>query len=331
MQPRKRPISPTISLFTLLIALSLACTVPLARRTQVTGLETGQATQAAFLVQTAVARSSATPSPTLAPTATEAIPATATVPPPPEATPRPQITALPGLVLYSHPEIPDYLFQIDPAVWEKDPSGETADLVHTGMNDCRIQAVPGHGLSSPESYFWEDLGRFRWEVMDYGAWAYVYPVLGAGLGESKANFLELRGYSRRTCRSAQEEVLANLMTTGEAAGQVSYVPFASPTPRAGLEGFSCPNMPPARLRVGDYVSIATNGLWLRSEPRADNSTKVTQYLRNAPVMVRVTGGPVCEKYVYWQVEVSQFGEGAGSITGWMAEGDMNEYYIVQVK
>ncbi len=327
--------------FLLLLA---ACAPPGASTSQAIVQEKSLATQAAFIVQTEIARGSLTPTPS--PSAT---PAAATQTPlPPSQTPTPsasetpsgnttpglpdlKVTAQPGLALYIHPDIPDYVFQIDPAVWEKDPSGKTADLVSISNTACQINSVPGHGLGPPQRYFWQDVGRFRWEVMDYGAWAYVYPVLGAGLEGLNGNFLHLQGYNRSSCRAAQEEVLANLMTRNEAEGRIGFVLFQSPTPRSSPGDFSCPNTPPARLRVGDYVSVITDGLWMRSAPRAEDSTKVRKFLRYAPYAIRVIGGPVCEKYVYWQVTVSEFGEGGATTQGWIAEGDTTEYYLQAVK
>lgn len=242
-----------------------------------------------------------------------------------------QVTAQPGLRLYTHPDIPDYVFQIDPGRWVKDPSGKTANLVNKLMAGCRIEAVPGHGLAAPKRLMWQDFGRFRWEVMDYGSNAYVVPVIGRGVSDQGMNFLNLAGYALPACQSDQEQVLSNIMTRQEAAGGLAYTLYQSPTPRPALDGFSCPNTPPARLRVGDYVSVITDGVWLRSAPKADDSNKIGKYLRFAPVFIRVINGPVCEKYVYWQVEVSTFGEASVSTQGWMAEGDPSEYYIVAVK
>jgi hypothetical protein len=293
-----------------------------------------QATQAAFYVQTEIARGSLTPTSSPVPPATPTPVPPSLTPTPEVETPAPsalRVTALPGLALYSHPDLPDYVFQIDPDLWQKDPSGETADLVHTSIAGCRIESVPGQDLAVPQRYFWQDLGQFRWEVMDYGTWAYVVPVLGGGLEGQGDSFLRLQGYNRSACRTAQEEVLADLLTKSEAGGGAAFVPFASPIPRPALAGFDCPNTPPARLRVGDWVSIITDGLWLRSEPRVDDSTKVKQFLRYAPYMIRVIGGPVCEKYVYWQVELVEFGEAGKTIQGWLAEGDPQEYYLLPVK
>ena len=121
-------------------------------------------------------------------------------------------------------------------------------------------------------------------------------------GDLAGSFLQLTGYNQAACRSDQEQVLQNLLTAGQASGEIPSSPFRSPTPRPALEGFDCPNTPRVRLRVGDEVSVITDGLWLRSEPRADDSTRVRKFLRYAPVMIHVIDGPVCEKYVYWQVE-----------------------------
>ena len=288
-----------------------------------------QATQAALALQTELARPSRTP--TLPPT----LPPTQTLTPttqPTALTPTPsptRVSALPGMLIYTHPDLPDYVFQIDPAAWEKGPSGDSEVLAHKSISGCQIQAAAGHGIETPESLYWLDLGRFRWEVLDYSSWAYAYPILRAGGSAYQGSFLLLEGYNRKSCRAAQEEILTNLMSAREANGEENLPPFQSPTPRPALEGFSCPDTPPARLRVGDQVAVITNGLWLRSEPRVDNSTRVRQFLRYPPYRITVTGGPVCEQYVFWQVQINAFGE--GSEQGWLAEGDLEAYYLLPVK
>jgi hypothetical protein len=325
--------------FILLVVLLAGCK-PGASAVKMIQQQAVEATQAALYVLTEIARASITPTPSPVPPATE-------TPLPPSQTPTHtasemaaasptpapgalRVTAQPGLTLYTHPDIPDYVFQIDPTAWQKDPGGQTANLVHQSIANCQIESVPGQGLAAPQRYFWQDLGRFRWEVMDYGNWAYVVPVLGNGLNQG-SSFLRLVGYNQRSCRNAQEDVLANLMLKREAEGQFAFVPFPSPTFRPSPDGFDCPNTPAARLRVGDYVSVITDGLWMRSDPRADNSTRVRKFLRFAPFAIHVIGGPVCDKYVYWQVEVSEFGEGGKTTQGWLAEGDLEEYYLKPVK
>jgi hypothetical protein len=309
-----------------------ACGLPVAQTASPAQQQHNQATQAAHIVETEIARSSRTP--TLPPTSTHTPTPPPSETPSEDATPVPpvmRVTPQPGLELYQHADIPDYLFQINPARWQIDPSGETADLVHKTIANCRVESVPGSGLGAPQRLMWQDFGRFRWEIMDYGKWAYAYPVLGAGLVQNQNSFLQLQGYGQQSCRMEQEKVLSNLMTRLEADGSVQFIPFQSPTPRPALENFICPDTPPARLRIGDEVSIITNGLWMRSEPRVDNSTRVRQFLRYAPYMVRVIGGPVCEKYIYWEVEVVGFGEAGESKRGWLAEGDLQEYYLQPVK
>ena len=322
----------------LVIGLLAACGLPPKTGSPAVEQQNSQATQAALSLLTELARPTRTPTlmatrtptlPTFSATSTRTptLPATPYTPTPPTQ----RVTPLPGLMLYTHADLPNYVFQIDPNLWAQDSNSATANLIHQTLDECQIQSVPGRGIAPPDQLFWQDLGRFRWEILDYSSWAYALPVLKAGGDPVTADFLFLGGYSRKACRTAQEKVLANLMLWREADGEESFVPFQSPTPRPALAGFECPNTPSARLRVGDEVSIITNGLWLRSEPRVDSSTKVRQFLRYAPVTVQITGGPVCETYVYWQVQVTEVGEGGQSLQGWMAEGDSEQYYLLPVK
>ena len=321
----------------LILPLSLGgCSLPKPQANQAAQQSIAAATQAALDLQTEIARPS--PTPTLSPTSTP-LPPSATPPQSASQTPGPgatqaasgtQVTPLPGMNLYTFPDVPEYAFQADPTLWKFDPSGPTSSLSHKTISNCKVQSVLGRGIGPPQRYFYQDLGRFRWEILDYGSTALVNPILGNGI-DGSGSYLILQGYNQAVCRTALETILANMLTSREAAGQIPFALFASPTPRPPIEGFSCPNTPPSRLRVGDWVSVITDGLWLRSEPRADQSTQVSKFLRYAPFMIRIIAGPVCEKYVYWQVEVSTFGEAGTTTSGWLAEGDPQEYYIVPVK
>ena len=321
----------------ILIVLQLsACGLFAAPVSQQTPRPNDASTQAAHIVETEIARPSRTPTPPatqtpIPPSPTSAEGATLTaLAASPTHTPGIRITALPGLELYVHPDIQDYVFQIDPAKWESDPQG-SSDLVHQSIANCAVNSVSGSGLGPPERLFWQDLGRFRWEIMEYGTWAYAVPIQGTGVSDQGNSFLRLPGFNRAACRSDQEEILENLMLRGEAGGEYAFTPFSSPTPRPALQGFDCPNAPPTRRRVGDVVSVITNGLWFRSEPRADKSTEVRQFMRYPPVYIRVVGGPVCEKFVYWEVEVTTFGEAGVTTQGWLAEGDAEDYFLEPVK
>jgi hypothetical protein len=320
-------LHPTRLIFTLFLFLLLAGCRPVPQRVEQAAQDQAQATQAALLVRTEIARVSQTPTPSPTP------PPTATPRPPDPTATRPAmtVTPLPGLTLYRHPEMPGYVFQIDPARWQAEADGGSANLVNAAVAGCRVEAVPGSGIAPPQQLRWLDFGRFRWEVMDYGRWAFAVPVQGAGLRAGESSFLRLAGYDQRACRADQEVVLANLMLASEADMDLPFVAYASPTPRPPLEGFSCADAPPARLRVGDDAAIITNGLWLRTEPRVDQSTRKRQFNRYPPYVARIVGGPVCETYVYWQVELYGFGENADALQGWLAEGDLKEYYLVPVR
>ena len=136
------------------------------------------ATQAALLVDTEIARASFTPEPS----ATETlVPPTVTPSPTVQPTRAPvlTVTTQPGLELYIQPDIPDYVFQIDPALWEKDPSGKTANLAHKTIPGCRIESVGGHGLAPPERMLWQDLGSLSLE----DSWIMAFMLMPTGAFE----------------------------------------------------------------------------------------------------------------------------------------------------
>jgi hypothetical protein len=184
--------------------------------------------------------------------------------------------------------------------------------------------VPGRGIGTPERLLRWQLGRLYWFVLDYGTVALVSTDKpGSGL------FLELYNFNNRDCRTAQQAVMERVVLRDELRGALAYDPLPTATVRPPLEGFSCPNTPPTRLRVGDSVHIVTDTLWLRSAPRATDDTKMDTYLPTAPYYMEIIDGPVCtEKFVYWQVRMGLLGEGPTElITGWFAEGDLKEYYL----
>lgn len=101
-----------------------------------------------------------------------------------------------------------------------------------------------------------------------------------------------------------------------------------PTPEP-TSNFSCPNAPRTRLNVGDSARITfTDGKTtrLRSAPEAGDNG-VDQLPEG--IEFEIIGGPVCyprpersDAYVYWEVNVS-----SRNVTGWLAEGDSDGYYI----
>jgi hypothetical protein len=93
--------------------------------------------------------------------------------------------------------------------------------------------------------------------------------------------------------------------------------------------FSCPNAPRTRLKVGDSARITfTDGKTtrLRSAPEAGDNG-VDQLPEGTEF--EIINGPVCyprpgrsDAYVYWEVNIP-----SRNVTGWLAEGDSNGYYI----
>lgn len=105
---------------------------------------------------------------------------------------------------------------------------------------------------------------------------------------------------------------------------VEILPTITPQPI-----FSCPNAPRTRLKVGDSARITfTDGskTRLRSAPSAgdnviDNLPEGTEF--------EIISGPICyprpernDSYLYWEISVP-----SRNVKGWVAEGDLNGYYI----
>ncbi|MBK8022100.1 MAG: Ig-like domain-containing protein [Chloroflexi bacterium] len=82
----------------------------------------------------------------------------------------------------------------------------------------------------------------------------------------------------------------------------------------------CAGAPPSRVHVGDVIEVITepDPLRLRAEPLTGQV--LTNLTRG--MTVSVIGGPTCAgNFAWWQVQLND-----GS-TGWLAEGDLTEYYV----
>jgi hypothetical protein len=85
----------------------------------------------------------------------------------------------------------------------------------------------------------------------------------------------------------------------------------------------CPGAPQPRLKVGDQAIV------LRDDPRPIrvrnaaglSGRQITQL--NPGVTFNVIGGPACsDGYTWWQITTTD-----GRVTGWVAEGDLDNYFI----
>jgi hypothetical protein len=101
-------------------------------------------------------------------------------------------------------------------------------------------------------------------------------------------------------------------------------PSNTPQPTKTPTGEVCEDAPPTRLKVGDHARVTfTDGLPLRirSEPDASTTSNVVTQVPEGMEM-DILAGPECgDNFVWWRVRT------ASGVTGWVAEGDFEDYYV----
>jgi hypothetical protein len=166
---------------------------------------------------------------------------------------------------------------------------------------------------------------------------------GSSVWSNDAQFLAFIGADKKIRLVKTGEWKVNEVTNVETASFLlgwnplipSFYETAEIPPTATSEpDFSCPNAPRTRLRIGDKARTTfTDGSTtrLRSAPEAGNNG-----IDNLPegTEFEIVGGPVCyprpdrnDAYVYWEILVPS----RNNIKGWVAEGDLNSYYIEPLK
>jgi len=257
--------------------------------------------------------------PTLPPTSTP-IPVT------PTETPTPTfigpITLPSGVVSVTNELAPGYVFVLDPEIWLVDES--TTDdllfLLNKEIGDCRVDIAGPPSTPVPDRYFYESMGGRYWVIREY---------------EDNSNYelpefsLSLSRIDDEDCLPAQEALLAAILAEEEYAGAPTQTAVATPSERPSIGGgFTCTGSLPVRLRVGDRALITAGFLWLRKEPKVEEATEIRIYGQYAPVLIEVVGGPACvEANIFWQVTVTELGEGGEQFSGYMAESDGENYYL----
>lgn len=102
-----------------------------------------------------------------------------------------------------------------------------------------------------------------------------------------------------------------------------------PTPPPSVP---CPKAPTSRVFVQSIVRVALSrsNLWVRNTPQVNEDNKIAKL--SYGTVFQLIGGPVCtprpgrvDDFLFWQVNIPATG-----ITGWVAEGDLTEYYIEPV-
>jgi len=84
------------------------------------------------------------------------------------------------------------------------------------------------------------------------------------------------------------------------------------------DSVACEGAPETRVRLGDSVRVIADAVRVRANP-PDGEILAVLYRNNR---LAITGGASCAGgFVWWQVAL------ADGRTGWIAEGDVNEYYV----
>jgi len=108
--------------------------------------------------------------------------------------------------------------------------------------------------------------------------------------------------------------------------QVTITPSLSPSPSATKSGMVCPNTYPTNLKVGIrvYASLYPN---LPNRIRQEPNTKSTIIGQIKPGEEADTvDGPACsEGWIWWKIKMPS------GLTGWTAEGDGKDYWILPKK
>jgi hypothetical protein len=105
---------------------------------------------------------------------------------------------------------------------------------------------------------------------------------------------------------------------------VSITPPPAPTPTAGVVPWSaCSEAPPSRVEPGLLSRVTyTDGtpLAIRTKPGLSSGERI-QYLAEG-TRITILDGPGCaDGYTWWQVETLD------GVQGWVAEGDLDTYFI----
>jgi hypothetical protein len=148
------------------------------------------------------------------------------------------------------------------------PDNQFTFLKNQSIEGCEIRVNQPGSLPLPNQFYVISVAAQRWYVYEYSVNAVI---------RSNTLHLDLRGYMINSeCKQAIKMVLMNIMPVSQYRGELTQQPTSRPTPRPTLENSYCPGTPPSRVRVGDHVLIITEGIWLRSEPRAADETRLAQ-------------------------------------------------------
>jgi hypothetical protein len=213
--------------------------------------------------------------------------------------------------------VPDngIVYYYDPTIWKLDESNSPYYHLVTLDDNCRIfdPTYNGHGLSGPANPSPVSIGGRNW-IETYGyLFSYRNDLARIEIHDSSDDL---------SCQEKAFFVMASMQITGEVFIEETPMPTSTPQPL-----FVCPNAPNKLGFIG-AGGFTTQTVRLRSSPEyLDNNTLVKL---SPDTYFTILDGPVCGEYpggefVYWHVEI-QNNDGS-AMQGWIAEGDLENYYI----
>lgn len=193
-------------------------------------------------------------------------------------------------------------FALDPAnpeLWIMDSNGENAQQVGTRSG--------GNATEAYLSTLWSPDGEFLlYQDVDGTLW--------------------LTDFDTRQAHQVAIDFTGELVTWIPPLNITLSDLVALPTPIP----FSCPNAPASRLQVGQTARVTvtgSGGTRLRSSPDVLPDNILASLVEGQEF--EIIGGPVCSErpgrtdaYVYWEISLPE-----RNLTGWVAEGDFEAYYI----
>ncbi len=223
---------------------------------------------------------------------------------------------LPSNLLEYRP-VPDngVVFYYDPDFWSLDESSSPYYHLYSTNGACEIYDPTyfGHGLSGPANPTPLYIGGRNW-IETYG---YLY-----GYRDGFVRFEIRSSGTHSSCEDLAFEVFSTMKIEGEVF--VEEVPMPTNTPQPP---FVCEGAPFQRGFIGAYAYTMTT-VRLRSSPEYLDTNTIVKLPENTSFVI--VGGPKCGEYpggeyIYWEVEVPQ--SDGSVLQGWLAEGDMDNYYI----
>ena len=181
-------------------------------------------------------------------------------------------------------------------------------------------------------FFFILIGLVGLALIGLGSWILLEPVQSAGkvdapviLTVTPANTEEVMIIITATSEPSLTPMPTNVPAATNSPLPTT-APTLSPTPKAPSTWSACPGTFLSQLHVGDNAMVSKDPpLANNVRAQADKTSKFLFAIQPGEV-VQITSGPGCSNnWVWWQIK-TQDGR-----SGWTAEGDGTDYWLVPVK